>query len=100
MTRYFPDLVAACAEHVPAGCVIDGEALIWAADRLDFTTLQAPMTTAKRAFPGFVRAHPASFVAFDLLAAAGQDTRGLALTDRLGVRAKRSFLRVNKERLN
>lgn len=82
LTRWFPDLAAAFTEHVPAGCVIDGEALIWTGDRLDFTTLQARLTTGKRAFPGFVREHPASFAAFDLLAAAGQNTRSLALKDR------------------
>jgi hypothetical protein len=82
LTRYFPDLAAAFADQVPPGCVIDGEALIWTGDRLDFTTLQARMTTGKRAFPAFVREHPASFAAFDLLAAAGNDTRALALSDR------------------
>ncbi|HEX9225312.1 MAG TPA: ATP-dependent DNA ligase, partial [Arthrobacter sp.] len=82
LTRWFPDLAAAFAEHVPPGCVIDGEALIWTGDRLDFTTLQARLTTGKRAFPAFVREHPASFAAFDLLAAAGNDTRSLALKDR------------------
>lgn len=82
LTRWFPDLAAALLEQVPPGCVIDGEALIWTDDRLDFTTLQARLTTGKRAFPAFVREHPASFAAFDLLAAASQDTRHLPLTDR------------------
>ena len=82
LTRYFPDLAAAFAGQVPPGCVIDGEALIWSDDRLDFTTLQARMTTGRKAFPAFVRAHPASFAAFDLLAAAGNDTRHLALANR------------------
>jgi hypothetical protein len=82
LTRWFPDLATAFSEQVPPGCVIDGEALTWTGDRLDFTTLQARLTTGKRAFPAFVREHPASFAAFDLLAAAGQDTRGLALSGR------------------
>lgn len=82
LTRYFPDLVAALLEQVPPGCVIDGEALIWRGDRLDFTSLQARMTTGKQAFSAFVRERPASFAAFDVLAVAGHDTRDLALKDR------------------
>lgn len=40
VTRWFPDLAAALAKQVPPGCVIDGEALIWAGDRLDLNSLQ------------------------------------------------------------
>lgn len=82
LTRYFPDLVAAILEQVPPGCVVDGEALIWTGDRLDFTSLQARMTTGKKAFSSFVRERPASFAAFDVLAVAGYDTRDLPLKDR------------------
>jgi ATP-dependent DNA ligase len=82
LTGYFPDLAPAILEHVPPGCVIDGELLIWTGDRLDFNSLQARMTTGKQAFPAFVRELPASFAAFDVLAVAGQDTRDLALKDR------------------
>lgn len=82
LTRYFPDLMAAFTEHVPPGCVVDGEVLIWTGDRLDFNSLQARMTTGKQAFPAFVRDRPASFAAFDVLAVAGHDTRDLALKDR------------------
>ncbi|HEX9088236.1 MAG TPA: ATP-dependent DNA ligase [Arthrobacter sp.] len=82
LTRYFPDLVAAFAGQVPAGCVLDGEALIWTGDRLDFNSLQARLTTARRSLPALVKVHPASFAAFDILAVAGHDTRGLILSDR------------------
>lgn len=82
LTRYFPDVLPAIVAHIPPGCVVDGELLIWTGDRLDFTSLQARMTTGKQAFPGFVRERPASFAAFDVLAVAGRDTRDLALKDR------------------
>lgn len=82
LTRYFPDLVAAAVEQIPSGCVVDGEALIWSGDRLDFNSLQQRMTTSRQALPAFVRERPASFAAFDLLAVAGHDIRGVPLSDR------------------
>ncbi|QOD06023.1 ATP-dependent DNA ligase [Pseudarthrobacter sp. BIM B-2242] len=82
LSRYFPDLIAAAEEHIPAGCIVDGETVIWSNGRLDFTSLQQRMTTSKTALPAFVRERPASFAAFDVLAVAGQDTRALALRDR------------------
>lgn len=82
LTRYFPDLVAAAVEQIPPGCVVDGEALIWADDRLDFNSLQQRMTTSKQALDALVRERPASFAAFDLLAVAGHDIRGVPLSDR------------------
>lgn len=82
LTRYFPDLVAAAVEQIPPGCVVDGEALIWSGDRLDFNSLQQRMTTSKQALAAFVRERPASFAAFDLLAVAGHDIRGVPLSDR------------------
>lgn len=82
LTRYFPDLITAAEDQIPPGCVVDGEALIWTDDRLDFTSLQQRMTTSKAALPAFIRERPASFAAFDVLAVAGQDTRALPLRDR------------------
>ncbi|MDN4646171.1 ATP-dependent DNA ligase [Arthrobacter sp. PsM3] len=82
LTRYFPDVAAAAREHIPAGCVIDGEALVWTGHRLDFNALQTRLTTARRALPALAREHPPSFAAFDFLSAAGHDTRALALKDR------------------
>lgn len=75
LSRYFPDLVEALAGQVPPGCVLDGEAVIWTADRLDFDALQRPLVTSKAALPALARKRPASFVAFDLLAFAGHDIR-------------------------
>jgi ATP-dependent DNA ligase len=82
LTRYFPDLVAAAEEHIPSGCVVDGEALIWSNERLDFGALQQRMTTTKRTLAGLVNELPASFAAFDLLSVAGHDTRDAPLSGR------------------
>jgi ATP-dependent DNA ligase len=82
LSRYFPDLVAAAIEYIPPGCVVDGEALIWSDDRLDFNSLQQRMITGKAALPAFVKERPASFAAFDVLAVAGHDTRKIMLRDR------------------
>ena len=82
LSHYFPDLVEALAWQVPPGCVLDGEAVIWAADRLDFDALQRRLVTSKAALPALVRERPASFVAFDLLAVAGHDIRAAPLERR------------------
>lgn len=57
--------------------VLDGETVIWNRDRLDFDALQQRMVTSKAALPAVANELPASFVAFDVLAVAGQDTRGV-----------------------
>jgi ATP-dependent DNA ligase len=80
--RYFPDVLAAAAGQVPPGCVVDGELVVWSGDRLDFDALQLRMVTARAALPALVRERPASFVGFDVLAVAGQDTRNLPFADR------------------
>lgn len=82
LTRYFPSLIEAAQEQIPAGCIVDGETLIWSNGRLDSTSVQQRMITSKPALPGFIRQRPASFAAFDVLAVAGHDTRALPLRDR------------------
>ena len=39
LTRHFPDLASAAAEQLPAGVVVDGEAVVWVDDRLSFDEL-------------------------------------------------------------
>lgn len=82
LTRYFRDLQAAIEAQVPPGCVLDGEAVIWTADRLDFDALQRRLVTSKAGLPGLVREQPASFAVFDLLAVAGHDIRNAPLMQR------------------
>jgi ATP-dependent DNA ligase len=82
LSRYFPDILAAVADQVPPGCVVDGELVVWSGERLDFDALQLRLVTAKAALPALIRERPAAFVAFDVLAVAGHDTRGLPFADR------------------
>ncbi|MEV7638078.1 ATP-dependent DNA ligase [Pseudarthrobacter enclensis] len=82
LSKYFPELLEALAGQVPPGCVLDGEAVVWAGDRLDFDALQRRLVASKAGLPALVREQPASFVAFDLLAVAGHDIRDMPLEQR------------------
>lgn len=82
LTRILPDLAAAIQEQVPPGVALDGEAIIWNGDRLDFEALQRRMVTSRAALPALVRELPAAYAAFDVLAVAGQDTRSVPFTGR------------------
>ncbi|MDR6906894.1 ATP-dependent DNA ligase [Agromyces sp. 3263] len=68
MTRYFPELVAALRENLPARCVIDGEIILTADGRLDFDALQQRIHPAASRVAMLAETTPASFVGFDLLA--------------------------------
>jgi ATP-dependent DNA ligase len=82
LTDRFQDVATAAIAQLPPGTVVDGEVVIWNGDRLDFGLLQRRMvTTASRLGP-IMTAHPASFVAFDLLAAGGSDLRPQRWRDR------------------
>ena len=73
LDRYFPELHDALLERLPAGCVVDGEIVI-ATDRgLDFDALQMRIHPAASRVAKLAEAMPASFVAFDVLAAGGDD---------------------------
>lgn len=82
LSRIFPELCAAVRAQVPPGVVLDGEAVIWNGDRLDFEALQRRMVSSRAALPALVRDLPASFAAFDVLAIAGQDIRSVPFTGR------------------
>ena len=82
LTDRFPDVVAAAVAQVPAGTVLDGEVVIWNGARLDFGLLQQRMVTAPGRIPALAAAHPASYVAFDVLASGGADLRPWKLTRR------------------
>ena len=73
LTDRFPDIAAAALAQVPAGTVLDGEVVIWNGTRLDFGLLQQRMVhRRRRGSARWWRASPASYVAFDLLAAGGR----------------------------
>ncbi|AMM34754.1 DNA ligase (plasmid) [Sinomonas atrocyanea] len=83
LTARFPELAAAAAEQVPPdGCVLDGEAVIWGHDRLDFDALQRRMGAGPATARRLAAEQPASFVAFDVLAVLGRDVRAMPLSDR------------------
>ncbi len=75
LDRYFPELHAACLDRLPPGCVVDGEIVIVTANGLDFDRLQLRLHPAASRAAKLSREMPASFVAFDLLAAHGRDLR-------------------------
>lgn len=82
LTRSFPDLAAAAAAQLPAGIVLDGEAVVWNSGRLDFDALLRRSNAGATALTRMAHELPASYVAFDVLAVAGRDTRALRLDDR------------------
>src|ERR1700758_3002856 len=75
MTRYFPEVVDAVLANFPDRCVIDGEIVIPDADGrcLDFEALLQRIHPADSRVRLLAEQTPAAFVAFDLLALAGQD---------------------------
>ena len=82
LNRYFPELERACIERLPKGCVIDGEIVVAGPDGLDFDALQQRLHPAASRVAKLASATPASFVAFDLLAAGGRSTMQLPQAER------------------
>jgi ATP-dependent DNA ligase len=73
--RYFPDLHQLFLDRLPAGCIVDGEIVIASKSALDFDALQLRLHPAASRVAKLAAEMPASFVAFDLLAADGRDLR-------------------------
>src|SRR5881275_3191002 len=73
LDRYFPDLHEALLAQLPRGCVVDGEIVITTPHGLDFDALQLRLHPAASRVAKLAQATPASFVAFDLLAAGGRN---------------------------
>ena len=71
MARYFPDLVAAFRAQLPERCVVDGEIVVITGRRLDFFALQQRVHPAASRVDRLAGETPASFIAFDLVAQAG-----------------------------
>ena len=68
LTRYFPDVVAAVRQQVPERCVVDGELVVVAGDRLEFDLLSQRIHPAESRVAELSTTLPASLVVFDLLA--------------------------------
>src|SRR5262245_56009481 len=69
LDRYFPELHHALGTALPVGSVVDGEIVIATPHGLDFDALQLRLHPAASRVAKLAAETPASFVAFDLLAA-------------------------------
>jgi ATP-dependent DNA ligase len=76
LDRYFPELHDALLGRLPPGCVLDGEIVIASSRGLDFDALQMRLHPAASRVAKLAKERPSGFVAFDLLAADGEDLRG------------------------
>ena len=68
LQRYFPELLGPIRASLPERCVIDGEIVIARDGALHFEALLNRIHPAASRVEMLAREHPASFVAFDLLA--------------------------------
>ena len=75
LDRYFPELHDALIDGLPDGCVVDGEIVIVTPHGLDFDALQLRLHPAVSRVAKLARETPSAFVAFDALAADGEDLR-------------------------
>jgi ATP-dependent DNA ligase len=82
LDRYFPDVHDSLLRLLPDGCVVDGEIVVATPHGLDFDALQLRLHPAESRVAKLARETPASFVAFDVLAAVGQDLRAEPLVRR------------------
>lgn len=82
LTRYFPDVVSAARDNLPARCVVDGEIVIAGSSGLDFDALSQRIHPAESRVRMLAGRTPASFVAFDLLALEDSDLRELPFGER------------------
>ncbi len=82
LDRYFPELHDGLIDALPDGCVFDGEIVIATDAGLDFDLLQLRLHPAASRAAKLAKETPSSFVAFDLLAAGGEDLRALPFEKR------------------
>jgi ATP-dependent DNA ligase len=73
LDRYFPELHEALLDGLPRNCVVDGEIVIAVAGGLDFDALQLRLHPAASRVEKLAKQTPSSFIAFDVLAAAGRN---------------------------
>ncbi|MFF5308378.1 ATP-dependent DNA ligase [Streptomyces massasporeus] len=82
LTRYFPELVTAVRERLPARCVVDGEIVIAREGHLDFDALTERIHPADSRVRTLAERTPASLVVFDVLALGDESLMGAPLTER------------------
>ncbi|HEX2050285.1 MAG TPA: ATP-dependent DNA ligase [Actinomycetota bacterium] len=83
LERYFPELPPVLAGALPRGCVVDGEVLVPTPRGVDFDALLQRIHPAASRVALLARDTPATFVAFDVLAAGGEDLCARPLSERL-----------------
>ncbi len=93
LERYFPELLDPLRAALPETAVVDGEVVIAGPAGLDFDALQMRLHPAESRVRMLAAQTPATFIAFDLLAAGEEDLRGLPLAER--TRRLREALAVN-----
>jgi ATP-dependent DNA ligase len=76
LARYFPEITAAL-EALPAGSILDGELFCF-----EFAELLGRLHPSRSRVERLARETPATFVAFDLLDAGGEDVRQLPFAER------------------
>lgn len=81
LLRYFPEL-AESLDQLPAGAVVDTEVVVVVDGATDFDALSERIHPARSRITKLARETPAELVAFDLLAADGQDLRSAAFATR------------------
>jgi ATP-dependent DNA ligase len=81
LLRYFPELAEPLG-RLPAGTLVDGEVVVVTGGRLDFDALQNRLHPAASRVEMLARETPAQLVAFDLLAAGGEDLRERPFAER------------------
>jgi len=82
LERYFPELVEALVEMAAEGFVLDGEIVVAGPDGLDFAALMMRLHPSASRVARLRAETPASYVAFDLLAAGDDDLRAAPLAAR------------------
>jgi ATP-dependent DNA ligase len=75
LQRYFPELLPALREALPAECVVDGEIIVATDHGLDFDLLQMRIHPAASRVQRLAAETPASVVLFDILALGDRDLR-------------------------
>jgi ATP-dependent DNA ligase len=80
--RYFPELDLPLRASLPARVVLDGEIVIATGGTLDFEALLLRIHPAASRIKLLAAQHPASYVAWDVLALGDDDLRGLPQAER------------------
>ncbi|MFE4195685.1 ATP-dependent DNA ligase [Paenarthrobacter sp. NPDC056912] len=85
MTRYFPELVEALKKNLPDKCVIDGEIVLIADNRLEFELLQQRIHPADSRVRMLAEKTPTSMIAFDILALGDENLMDKPFSERRAI---------------